>query len=161
MARTSTVILLFALCVANAFAGPTVRSSKDGRAIDGYDAVAYFTKKAAVMGSPDYSHDWAEVKWFFSSAEHRDQFAASPEKYAPQYGGYCAYGIASGYISKKVGYEDAWMIDDGKLYMFPDRGAQSAWNRTGGRSNVHWADQNWPKLKATLEARPRRPPGAR
>jgi YHS domain-containing protein len=153
MLRTSALILLATLFVANSFAAPPIRGAKRGAAIDGHDPVAYFTKKAAVKGSPEYSYEWAGAKWLFSSAEHRDLFAANPERYAPQYGGYCAYGIASGYISPKVGYEDTWDIYDGKLYMFPDREARGGWYRTGGFVNVRWADQNWPRLKAVLEAR--------
>lgn len=133
-----------------------IRTTRDGVAIDGHDAVAYFTKKIRIKGSTEYTHEWGGAKWLFSSADHRDLFIASPEKFAPQYGGYCAYGIASGYISRKVGYEDTWNIYDGKLYMFPDRGAQSAWFSQGGYSNVRWADQNWPKLREILESRPTR-----
>src|SRR5713101_9449198 len=95
--RTSALILLVTLFVANSFAASPIRGAKRGAAIDGHDPVAYFTKKAAVKGSPEYSYEWAGAKWLFSSAEHRDLFAANPERYAPQYGGYCAYGIASGY----------------------------------------------------------------
>lgn len=153
MFRKSALLLLVTLVAGTSFADSPIRGAKAGVAIDGHDPVAYFTKTAAVKGIPEYSHEWAGAKWLFSSAEHRDLFAANPERYAPQYGGYCAYGVASGYISKKVGYEDAWSIHDGKLYMFPDRGAQSAWLRTGASSNVHWAARNWPKLKVTLEAK--------
>ena len=134
----------------------SIRTTKDRVAIDGNDAVAYFTKKVATKGSTEYTHEWEGAKWLFSSADHRDLFIESPQKYAPQYGGYCAYGIASGYISRKVGYEDSWNIYEGKLYMFPDREAQSAWYSKGGFSNARWADQNWPKLKETLESRPTR-----
>lgn len=145
------VALAVTLVSAVSLAASPIRGAKEGVAIDGHDAVAYFTKKAAVKGTPEHAHEWNGVKWLFSSAEHRELFAANPERYAPQYGGYCAYGIASGYISKKVGYEDAWNIHGGKLYMFPDRGAQAAWFRTGGQGNIRFGDQNWPKLKAILE----------
>jgi YHS domain-containing protein len=133
-----------------------IRTTRDGVAIDGHDAVAYFTKKAAIKGSAEYTFEWEGAKWLFTSADHRDLFIANPQKYAPQYGGYCAYGIATGYISRKVGYIDTWNIYEDKLYMFPDRDAQSAWFSKGGFSNVRWADQNWPKLRETLESRPSR-----
>ena len=152
MFRKSTLFLLITLFAVPCFAGSPMRGAKEGVAIDGHDPVAYFTKKAPVKGSPEHAHEWSGVKWLFSSAEHRALFAANPERYAPQYGGYCAYGIASGYISKKVGYEDAWTIHNDKLYMFPDRGAESAWFRTGGQANTRYGDQNWPKLKAVLES---------
>lgn len=152
MLRHTLIGILLIVFAIPCFAGSPIRGAKEGLAIDGHDPVAYFTKKAAVKGSPEYAHEWAGVKWLFSSADHRDLFAANPERYAPQYGGYCAYGIASGYISKKVGYGSAWSIHDGKLYMFPDSGAQFAWFRTGGQGNVRHGDENWPKLKAVLEA---------
>src|SRR5687768_11803350 len=79
-----------------------INVSKDGFAIGGYDTVAYFTQKAALKGDPQFSHDWAGAKWVFSSATHHDLFIASPAKYAPQFGGHCAYAVgARGSISSK------------------------------------------------------------
>jgi YHS domain-containing protein len=65
-----------------------VNIGSDGLAIKGYDTVAYFTVGKPVKGSTQFSHDWNGAKWLFASKEHPDLFAASPEKYAPQYGGY-------------------------------------------------------------------------
>ena len=65
-----------------------VNTGSDGLAIKGYDTVAYFTVSKPVKGNNQYIHDWKGAKWLFSSKEHLDLFAASPEKYAPQYGGY-------------------------------------------------------------------------
>jgi len=59
-----------------------------GVAIKGYDTVAYHTEGRAVKGKSKFSHKWNDAKWYFSSAENRDLFAADPERYAPQYGGY-------------------------------------------------------------------------
>ena len=59
-----------------------------GIAIKGYDTVAYYTEGRAVKGDSQYSYAWNDAKWYFKSAENRDLFAANPEKYAPQYGGY-------------------------------------------------------------------------
>lgn len=59
-----------------------------GVAIKGYDAVAYFTENRAVKGNSNYSYDWNDATWLFSKAEHRDMFAATPEKYAPKHGGF-------------------------------------------------------------------------
>ena len=59
-----------------------------GVAIKGYDTVAYHTEGRAVKGHRKYSHTWNDAKWYFTSAENRDLFAAEPERYAPQYGGY-------------------------------------------------------------------------
>ena len=65
-------------------------SSFTGTAIEGYDPVAYFTEGRPVEGASAFSHDWMGATWYFASAENRDRFAADPERYAPQYGGYCA-----------------------------------------------------------------------
>ncbi len=65
-----------------------VNVGSDGIAIKGYDTVAYFTMSKPVKGSDNFAHEWNGAKWLFSSEEHLNLFAASPEKYAPQYGGY-------------------------------------------------------------------------
>ncbi|MEM6355700.1 MAG: YHS domain-containing (seleno)protein, partial [Pseudomonadota bacterium] len=70
-----------------------------GTAIDGTDPVAYFTEGKPVEGSSDFTHEWNGATWRFSSAENRDLFAGDPEKYAPQYGGYCAWAVAQGYTA--------------------------------------------------------------
>ena len=59
-----------------------------GVAIKGYDTVAYHTEGRAVKGQSQYSHEWNDARWHFASADNRDLFAAEPERYAPQYGGY-------------------------------------------------------------------------
>jgi len=63
-------------------------------AIEGYDPVAYFTQSRPVKGDSDFEYEWKDAKWRFSSAENLALFTANPEKYAPQYGGYCAYAVA-------------------------------------------------------------------
>ena len=96
-------------------AGGVVNSSwLTGTAIEGYDPVAYFTESRPVEGASAFSHDWMGVTWYFASAENRVQFAAEPERYAPQYGGYCAWAVAHGYTAKID--PKAWKIVDGKLY---------------------------------------------
>src|SRR5688572_11340240 len=67
-----------------------------GLGAKGYDVVAYFTDGKAMKGSPQFMHDYGGVTWRFASAEHRDLFKAEPARYAPQYAGYCAYGVAVG-----------------------------------------------------------------
>lgn len=86
-----------------------------GIAIRGYDTVAYFTQDKAVKGDPDITAEWNGATWQFSNEEHRDLFIADPEAYAPQYGGYCAYGVAVDNLVKIEG--DQWDIVDGKLYL--------------------------------------------
>jgi YHS domain-containing protein len=138
---------LFLFLAAFVFAGaaaaqkPPVYSDNAG-AIRGYDPVAYFTDANPVEGSDKFTHTWKGATWRFASAENRDRFVAAPEKYAPQYGGYCAYGVAGGYT---VSIDPAaWSVVDGKLYLNYSRGVQSDWNKDIP-GYIRKADANWPK----------------
>lgn len=97
----------------------------NGIAIRGYDTVAYFTQGEAVEGSPTITTEWQGATWQFSREEHKELFVSEPEKYAPQYGGYCAYGIANDYVVKIE--PDQWQIVDDKLYLNYDARIQKAW----------------------------------
>ena len=117
--------------------------AEDGIAIDGTDAVAYFTQGKPVAGSPDHSHEWMGATWRFSTEENRAKFAADPEAYAPQYGGYCAYAVSEGYTASTV--PDAWKIVDGKLYLNYSRGVQRRWERNIPE-RIEAANANWPAV---------------
>ncbi|MEM7300184.1 MAG: YHS domain-containing (seleno)protein [Pseudomonadota bacterium] len=120
-----------------------VFKARGGVAINGYDPVAYFTQGKPVRGDKKITHSWNGAKWQFSSAEHRDQFAANPEKYAPQYGGYCAYAIGNGYTAPTV--PEAWDITNGKLYLNYSKSVQRTW--AGDKlSYIRKGDKNWPKV---------------
>jgi len=84
-------------------------------AIRGYDTVAYFTVGEPTEGSDAYSSQWQGATWRFASQENLDLFEADPEKYAPQYGGYCAYGVAKDSLVKIE--PENWMIVEDKLYL--------------------------------------------
>jgi len=133
-------LLLAGLTATAAAAEPPIYAD-DGLAIKGYDPVAYFTDRKPVAGKPEFSHDWMGAKWLFASAEHRDAFAKEPEKYAPQYGGYCAYGVAQGYAVKIE--PDAWTVVDGKLYLNYDKGVQKTWEKDIP-GYIAEADKKWP-----------------
>jgi len=96
-----------------------------GIAIRGYDTVAYFTQSKPVKGVEEFNVEWSGAKWLFSSAEHAELFRSDPEKYAPQYGGYCAFGVAEDYLVKIEA--DQWEIVDGKLYLNYDKKVQKRW----------------------------------
>ncbi len=121
------------LCSLPAFAAqPAINTLKNsvfgGRtdtAINGYDTVAYFTVGKPVMGSDAFVHDWMGARWKFASQANLDLFKASPEKYAPQYGGYCAYGVAQGALVKVE--PDQFTLRDGKLYLNYDAEVQAKW----------------------------------
>nr|WP_086939811.1 YHS domain-containing (seleno)protein [Thaumasiovibrio occultus] len=116
-----------------------------GKAIKGYDPVAYFTQGKPVEGSSDYQYEWMGADWQFASAEHRDLFVANPEKYAPQYGGYCAWAVSEGYTAAID--PNAWYIYQDKLYLNYSRSVQNTWQRDVP-GNIARGDQNWPKLLA-------------
>ena len=85
-------------------------------AIMGYDPVAYFTDGKPVRGRAEFEFEWDDHRWRFASAEHRDLFKASPVRYAPQFGNYCAMALALNQIV--VADPENWLISDGKLYVF-------------------------------------------
>ena len=118
--------------------------SKNNIAVNGYDVVAYFTESKPVKGNEDYSVTWKENQWFFSTKEHAALFKANPEKYAPQYGGYCAYGSSRGYKAKTE--PDAWSIINGKLYLNYNLQVREVWNKDV-ENYIKKADANWPAIK--------------
>ena len=88
-ATLMTLVAAIAILFANgAMAFDEVNTTFFGVAIKGYDTVAYHTENRAVKGKSKFSHKWNDAKWYFSSAENKDLFAAGPQRYAPQYGGY-------------------------------------------------------------------------
>ena len=98
-----------------------------GIAIRGYDTVAYFTEGKPVKGTDDFTTEWKGATWKFSSEENKDLFVADPDKYAPQYGGYCAYGVA---VDNLVKIEpELWTIKDGKLYLNYNDDFNNKWKK--------------------------------
>jgi YHS domain-containing protein len=109
-------------------------------ALKGYDAVSYFNTGSAVVGSEQYAHEWNGANWHFASAVNRDLFASEPHKYAPQYGGYCAWAVGHGYTAK--GDPEAWKIVDGKLYLNYNKSVQEKWMQDIP-NYVAKGDENW------------------
>ena len=128
---------------ASAFAQNNVDAS--GLALQGYDPVAYFTDKQPVRGKAEFTAQHEGATYRFASAANRDAFAAAPAKYAPQYGGYCAFGLASGY--KAPIEPDAWTVVDGKLYLNYNRSIRSRWS-TDIPGFIRKADANWPTVRS-------------
>ena len=119
-----------------------------GVAIDGTDPVSYFTEGKPVEGSRDITADWNGATWRFASAANRDMFLAEPEKFAPQYGGYCAWAVSQGYTASTE--PEHWAIVDGKLYLNYSAGVQRDWQKDvpGFITN---ANANWPGIEAKLD----------
>jgi YHS domain-containing protein len=112
-------------------------------AISGYDPVAYFTAGKPVEGKKAFTYSWNGADWYFSTAANKEAFEASPEKYAPQYGGYCAYGMSKGY--KAPTDPEAWTIRDNKLYLNYNKKVQQTWNENQ-QEFIEKADKNWPEV---------------
>ncbi len=120
---------------------PPVAIDDAGQAIRGYDAVAYFADGQPQPGLAAFSDDWNGAVWLFASAAHRDAFKADPERYAPQFGGYCAYAITKGHALEAR--PEVWSIVDDKLYLNLGPGAQQKW-RADVPGNIARAVNNWP-----------------
>ncbi|MGD9502754.1 MAG: YHS domain-containing (seleno)protein [Methyloceanibacter sp.] len=114
-----------------------------GLAVHGFDVVAYFTEGKPVQGDASFAVIHKDATYRFASEANRDAFAADPDKYAPAYGGYCAYGVSVG--AKFDGDPRYWKIVDGKLYLNLDAGVQQAWLKDVPGA-IKKADVNWPKL---------------
>lgn len=135
--------LLLALCASQAaFAGEFFEA--DGAALHGYDVVSYFESGTPAKGSPKHAFTYQGSQFLFATAKHQKQFAADPAKYAPQFGGYCAYGTANGY--KVPTQPDAFKVVDGKLYLNYDRKVLGIWSQDEP-GNIARADANWPTVK--------------
>ncbi|MCU0540560.1 MAG: YHS domain-containing protein [Oscillatoriaceae cyanobacterium Prado104] len=122
---------------------PKVFYSEQGIAIRGTDPVAYFTQGKPVQGKPEFSHKWGDATWQFASAQNRDLFANNPEKYAPQYGGFCAWAVSQGYTASTD--PNAWKIVGGKLYLNYNSAVQWGWEKDIS-GNVAKGDKNWPGI---------------
>ena len=139
--RFLTVLLLGGAAFAASPVEPV--NQKSGLAVKGHDPVAYFTEGRPAKGNPQFSFEWMGARWVFPSAANRDLFAASPEKYAPQFGGYCAWAVSNNYTA---GIDpEAWKIVDGKLYLNYSKSVQRKWVLELDK-RIADANRNWPGL---------------
>jgi hypothetical protein len=141
----AVVVLALGLAATVHAVAPVNKTLLGSLAVDGYDPVAYFTEGKPVEGKKEFTTEWNGAKWRFASAANRDLFVAEPAKYAPQYGGYCAWAVANNYTADAD--PEAWAVVDGKLYLNYDEKVQEKW-RQDVPGNIAKADQNWPKLSA-------------
>jgi YHS domain-containing protein len=144
MARILASLVLSLAVVATHAAGEN-NVDASGVALKGYDPVAYFTANKPVKGRTEFTAQHEGATYRFASAANRDAFAAAPAKYAPQYGGYCAFGAAGGY--KAPIEPDAWTVVDGKLYLNYNRSVRRQWS-SDIPGFVRKADANWPQLRS-------------
>ena len=142
--KTILAALLLSFAAAAHAAGENNVDSS-GLALKGYDPVGYFTEKKPVKGNAEFTAQHEDATYRFASAANRDAFVASPAKYVPQYGGYCAFGVASGY--KAPIEPDAWTVVDDKLYLNYNQSVRRKWS--GDIPGfVRKADANWPTVRA-------------
>ena len=132
------------LLTASAFAGELVNVSGASKAaINGYDPVAFFTDSKPVNGSPFITAEHQGATYFFASEEHKKEFTAKPDKYAPQFGGYCAFGVG---LNKLFPVDiNTWQVRDGKLYLNLNADILKKFNADID-ANIAKADKNWPGL---------------
>lgn len=144
--------VLFGLALAIPVIGTTLRPAAaaspeifatGGVAIHGTDPVAYFTENKPVDGSSKHALMWMGATWYFASAANMAAFEADPHRYAPQYGGYCAYAAAQGAVATTV--PEAFTIYEGKLYLNFSTGVRGLWQQDIP-GNIKAADANWPSV---------------
>ena len=154
----SRLLIVLALAASLAFsmaasaADPVFVGAADGggrAAIRGYDPVAYHLEHKPVLGKPEFKAEWNGAEWRFVSAANRDAFKLDPARYAPAFGGYCAFGASRGY---KVSTDpDAFTIEGGKLYLNYSIPVQNTWNKDRP-GYIEKATVNWKTLEAEAYA---------
>lgn len=122
---------------------PIYTGTFSNAALEGHDPVAYFTEGRPVEGARSYSLEWRGADWYFASAENLEAFRVDPERYAPQFGGYCAYGVAVGNTVR--GDPELWTIHEGKLYVNIDQSVQDIWVKDVP-GYIADAEANWPAV---------------
>lgn len=134
---------LFFLMTQNVWAGETVFSDQ-GIAVNGHDVVAYHVSEAAIKGDARFSYTWHEVSWHFSNKENLNAFKNSPMRYAPQYGGFCAFAMSKGSLAPTD--PNAWTIYQNKLYLNYSKAVRATWKKDID-GHIKRADKNWSRLK--------------
>ena len=134
-----TLVAGIALAAAAADSQPARRL-----ALKGYDPVAYFEDGKAMKGNPRYSYAFDDATYNFRSEAHRAKFAAAPERYAPQYGAYCAGGVSKGYKAEPD--PEAWLIANDKLYVFQYKDRVPEFRKRIAEVSAK-ADTNWPTVR--------------
>lgn len=109
-------------------------------AINGYDPVAYFKEDKAVVGNTEITYQWKNADWSFSNEENKELFVKNPEKYAPQYGGFCAFAVTKGFTANSD--PNTFEIIDDKLYLFDSEDVKADW-RANLEESLQKGNANW------------------
>ena len=143
--RVKSSAALVGLLVATVLV-PAARSEETKLSISGYDTVAYFTDGKPVQGKTGFEYVWHRLRWRFASGEHRDLFVKDPDRYSPQYDGYCAMGTSNDAEAHKDTVDpEAWAIVDGKLYLTHNQYWLQVW-REKAEEYIRRGDASWPAL---------------
>ncbi len=147
------IVIVAAVMVGAAFVSPllsakeefaTYNVDSDNVAIHGYDTVAYFTEGKPMKGKGEFEQVWADTRWQFASATNRELFKANPERYAPQFGGYCAGGLAVGEYAD--GDPKLFTIVDDKLYFIKNEHFLERW-REAPEAHIEFGEYNWTNFR--------------
>ena len=143
--RVAWVFVLFSMITLSSYS----QADKDpvfarwGVAIKGYDTVAYHLEQQPVKGSSEFTAPWNGATWRFKNAANRDRFIANPERWAPRYGGYCAWAVSNNYTAGTD--PEAWSIVNNRLYLNYSVRVRETWARDT-QGNIRRADANWPTV---------------
>lgn len=143
MKKLLTIVFLN-IILSSAFAQSAEVFTTEEGAIHGYDPVAYFKEGKPVKGKIEFSAKWNGAEWFFSSKQNLESFNADPEKFAPQFGGYCAYGTSKGH--KAPTDPAAFTVVNDKLYLNYNLDVKGMWMKNQSE-NIKKANENWPSVK--------------
>jgi YHS domain-containing protein len=143
LCMTMAIVALTADLAGAAGTADHVNVDANGYSINQYDPVAYFTEGRPVRGKSKIYAEYKGAKYAFASEDNRQRFLDNPEKYVPQYGGYCAYGVAHG--GKSDVDPEVWEIVDGKLYLMLSGGTMSVWQKKK-QDYINIADKAWQSI---------------
>jgi len=129
--------------VSNAASDKIYTSTFSDKSAGGYDVVSYFTQNQAIKGNSKHTYTYQGAKWLFSSKQNLDLFKANPSKYAPQYGGYCAWAVSNGYLAS--GDPKQWTIVNNKLYLNYNRSIKNKWLKNKNKLIIK-SDKQWPAV---------------
>lgn len=138
------LITTFILSALGSYAQHSEIFAPDGKAIKGYDVVAFFKEGKPVEGADSLVYKYKESDWLFASRANLEAFKAEPEKFVPQYGGYCAYGTSEGH--KAPTQAETWTIVDDKLYFNYNMKVKNSWSKNQ-KERIDKADVQWPLIK--------------
>ncbi|WP_257985411.1 YHS domain-containing (seleno)protein [Shewanella sp. GutCb] len=142
--KLTALLLSFVLVGCTSLGGELTFQDK-GVAVNGYDVVAYFSEQQPVTGKVEYSSQYNNVEWLFSSEQNKIMFEQDQQYYVPQYGGYCAYGMSKGFVVDTD--PNAFTILNNKLYLNYSLGVRETWlNDTA--VYIERADKNWQEKTA-------------